>query len=219
MRFCQIYISMQVFLRDEMKGVIKVKIYDISQEFFSGEVYPGDPAPEKKAVYSMDNGDLYNLTAFSASSHSGTHLDAPKHFINDGTSVSEIPLYKTVGYCLVAECDGEIGKSEAEAILEKAEKEKPDAKYRILIKGTGVLNADGAKVLADRGIYLIGSESQSVGDINAPMAVHLALLSKEVVLLEGIRLSEVSEGVYFLSAQPLKMAETDGAPVRAILIK
>lgn len=202
-----------------MKGFCVMEIYDISQEFFSCEVYPGDPAPEKTTVYSMENGDLYNLTAFSASAHSGTHLDAPKHFIKDGASVSEIPLYKTVGFCYVAECDGEIGKKEAEAILDKAKAEKPEAKFRILIKGTGVLNVEGARTFADNGIYLIGSESQSVGNVNAPMAVHTELLSKEVVLLEGIRLSDVSEGVYFLAAQPLKMENSDGAPVRAILIK
>ena len=196
-----------------------MKIYDISQEFFSGEVYPGDPEPEKTTVYSIENGDLYNLTSFAASAHSGTHLAAPKHFIKDGAAVSEISLYKTVGFCYVAVYNGEIGKKEAEEILDKAKEENPEAKFRILIKGTGVLNVEGAKTFADDGIYLIGSESQSVGDVNAPVAVHLELLSKEVVLLEGIRLSDVSEGVYFLSAQPLKMANSDGAPVRAILIK
>ena len=196
-----------------------MKIFDISQEFFSYEVYPGDPVPEREVLCSMENGDLYNLTAFSASSHSGTHIDAPKHFIKDGASVSEIPLYKTVGFCYVAECDGEIGKVEAENIIKKAEDANPEAKFRILIKGTGVLSEDGARVFADKGIYLIGSETQSVGDVNAPMAVHKELLSKEVVLLEGVRLSEVSEGVYFLSSQPIKMAESDGAPVRAILME
>lgn len=202
-----------------LKGICYMKIYDISQEFFSGEVYTGDPEPLKTTIYSMENGDLYNLTSFSSSAHSGTHLDAPKHFIKDGASVSEIPLYKTVGFCYVAEYDGEIGEKEAEEILEKTKVENPEAKFRILIKGTGVLNVEGAKAFADNGIYLIGSESQSVGDVNAPMAVHIELLSKEVVLLEGIRLSEVSEGVYFLSAQPIKMENSDGAPVRAILIK
>ena len=202
-----------------LKGICYMKIYDISQEFFSGEVYTGDPEPLKTTIYSMENGDLYNLTSFSSSAHSGTHLDAPKHFIKDGASVSEIPLYKTVGFCYVAEYDGEIGEKEAEEILEKTKVENPEAKFRILIKGTGVLNVEGAKAFADNGIYLIGSESQSVGDVNAPMAVHIELLSKEVVLLEGIRLSEVSKGVYFLAAQPLKMENSDGAPVRAILIK
>ena len=61
-----------------------MKIYDISQEIFSCKVYPGDPKPEKQTLCAMENGDLYNLTAFSMCAHTGTHIDAPFHFLPEG---------------------------------------------------------------------------------------------------------------------------------------
>ena len=75
-----------------------------------------------------------------------------------------------------------------------------------------------AKTFAASDMLLLGNESQTVGPENAPMAVHLALLSADVILLEGLRLSEVSEGIYFLNAAPLNLSDADGSPCRAILI-
>lgn len=196
----------------------KMKIYDISQEVFTSEVYPGDPVPEKKQLQSMDNGDLYNLTAFSMCAHNGTHVDAPRHFVKDGKAVDEISLDAVVGMAYVSEHSGVIGADDAAAIMNKAKAKDVEAAKRILIKGDAVVSNEAAEVLADSGILLIGNESQSVGPEDAPMATHLALLSREVVLLEGIRLSEVTEGVYFLCAAPLNLSGSDGAPCRAILI-
>ena len=68
-----------------------MKVYDISQEVFSCQVYPGDPAPEKTILYSIKNGDLCNLSAFSMCAHNGTHIDAPRHFLEDRKTVDEIP--------------------------------------------------------------------------------------------------------------------------------
>ena len=78
---------------------------------------------------------------------------------------------------------------------------------------------DAARVFADKGIYLLGNESQTVGPEDAPMEVHKILLSKDVVLLEGLRLSNIEQGEYFLSAAPINIAGSDGAPCRAVLIK
>ena len=75
-----------------------------------------------------------------------------------------------------------------------------------------------AEVFASEGIRLFGNESQSVGPADAPMAVHKALLGKDIVLLEGIRLGEVSEGVYLLSAAPLNIRGAEGSPCRAVLV-
>ena len=80
------------------------------------------------------------------------------------------------------------------------------------------MSLDAAKVFADEGILLLGNESQTVGPEDAPMEVHQVLLGTDVVLLEGIRLSAVSEGVYLLNAAPLNLAGSDGSPCRAILI-
>ena len=195
-----------------------MKIYDISQEVFSCEVYPGDPVPEKTALKSMQEGEVYNLTAFSMCAHNGTHIDAPCHFIKDGKPVDEMPLEAFIGMAYVVEHSGVVTENDATEIIEKAKKHNAEAAKRILIKGDVEISLEAAKVFASSNILLLGNESQSVGPKNAPMAVHLALLSVNVVLLEGIRLSAVSEGVYFLNAAPLNLAGAEGSPCRAILI-
>ena len=193
-------------------------IYDISQEVFGCCVYPGDPAPEKKTLCSTENGDVYNLTSFSMCAHNGTHIDAPFHFIKDGKTVDTICLDAFVGPAYVAEHHGPVTDEDAANILEKAEEKDPEAAKRILIKGDAVVSAEAAKVFASKEILLLGSESQTVGPENAPMEVHLILLGAGVVLLEGIRLSKVPEGVYFLNAAPLNLSGADGSPCRAILM-
>ena len=196
-----------------------MKIYDISQEVFSCVVFPGDPAPEKKQVLSVENGDVCNLTAFSMCAHNGTHVDAPYHFLKDGKTVDNLDLNRLVGYAYVTEESGVITSELALEILEKAKRINEEAVKRILIKGKATVSDEAAVTFAENGIYLLGNESQTVGDENAPLKAHLALLSKEVVLLEGIRLSHVAEGAYLLNAAPINLGGCDGAPTRAILIK
>ena len=195
-----------------------MKIYDISQEVFSGQVYPGDPAPEKEMLSIMENGDLYNLTAFSMCAHNGTHIDAPFHFLKDGKTVDAIGLEAFVGMAYVAEHQGIVSGNDAAEIIKKAEKQNPEAAKRILIKGDAEVSLEAAQIFASAEILLLGNESQTVGPEDAPMEVHLMLLSANVILLEGIRLSEVSEGVYFLNAAPLNLSGADGSPCRALLI-
>ena len=195
-----------------------MKIYDISQEVFGCRVYPGDPTPERKRLQSMEDGELYNLTAFSMCAHNGTHIDAPRHFIKDGKAVDEIPLEAFVGKAFVAEHHGIVTGDDAKRIIKKARANEPESARRILLKGDLEVSLEAAEAFASSGILLLGNESQTVGPERAPMAVHLALLSANVVLLEGIRLADVSEGVYFLNAAPLNLAGADGSPCRAILI-
>ena len=193
-------------------------IYDISQEVFSCRIYPGDPAPEKKLISSMEKGDLYNLTAFSMCAHNGTHIDAPIHFLKDGKSVDDLCLDTFVGMAYVAEHHGIVSGDDAAEILEKAKEQNPEAAKRILIKGAAEVSSEAAKVFASSEILLLGNESQTVGPEDTPMEVHLILLGANVILLEGIRLSEVSEGVYLLNAAPLNLSGADGSPCRAVLI-
>ena len=193
-------------------------IYDISQEVFSCQVYPGDPSPEKKTLCSTEKGDLYNLTAFSMCAHNGTHVDAPFHMLKDGKTVDAVSLESFVGRAYVAEHHGTVTAGDAAEILEKAKDRDPEAAKRILIKGDAVVSAEAAKVFASNGILLLGNESQAVGPEDAPMEVHLILLKAGAVLLEGIRLEAVREGVYFLNAAPLNLAGADGSPCRAVLI-
>lgn len=199
-------------------GEYEMKIYDISQEVFGCQVYPGDPTPKKRVISSMEKGDLYNLTAFSMCAHNGTHIDAPFHFIKDGKTVDSVSLDTFIGMAYVAEHNGIVSADDATEILEKAKKQNSEAAKRILIKGDAEVSAEVAKVFAESNILLLGNESQTVGPENAPMEVHLILLRAGTVLLEGIRLAEVSEGVYFLNAAPLNLSGADGSPCRAILI-
>ena len=196
-----------------------MKIYDISQEVFSCQVYPDDPTPEKNILKSMENGEVYNLTAFSMCAHNGTHIDAPFHFIQNGKTVDEIALEAFVGMAYVAEHHGVVFAKDALRILEKAKAQDAEAAKRILIKGDAEVSAEAAEVFASSALLLLGNESQTVGPENAPMAVHQMLLSADVVLLEGIRLGAVAEGVYFLCAAPLNLAGADGAPCRAVLVR
>ena len=191
-----------------------MKIYDISQEVFSCAVYPGDPKPEKQALYSTGKGDLYNLTSFAMCAHNGTHVDAPFHFLHDGKTVDQIDLSHFVGDCFVARHEGDVTAADAENILKKA-----DGAERILIAGNATVTIEAAEVFAAGGIKLLGNEGQTVGPENAPMQVHLILLRREIALLEGIVLNEVPEGRYFLSAAPLNLGGADGAPCRAYLIQ
>ena len=196
-----------------------MKIYDISQELFGSVVFPGDPAPEKKTLCSMAEGDLYNLTALSMCAHNGTHVDAPSHFIKEGKSVEQMELSKMVGYAYVREHTGIVTAEDAENILRCAHDRCEDAAKRILIKGKATVSYEAAEVFAAAGIDLIGNESQTVGPEDGPMAVHRLLLGREVVLLEGVRLSRVPEGVYFLSAAPIALGGVEGSPCRALLIR
>lgn len=199
-------------------GEYEMKIYDISQEVFGCQVYPGDTTPKKRVISSMKKGDLYNLTAFSMCAHNGTHIDAPFHFIKDGKTVDSVSLNTFIGMAYVAEYNGIVSADDATEILEKAKKQNSEAAKRILIKGDAEVSAEAAKVFAESNILLLGNESQTVGPENAPMEVHLILLGAGTVLLEGIRLAEVSEGVYFLNAAALNLSGADGSPCRAILI-
>ena len=195
-----------------------MKIMDISQEVFSCDVYPGDPSPERQVMLRIPDGAVCNLTAFRMCAHNGTHVDAPYHFLQDGKTIDRVAMERFIGYAYVTEHTGEISAEDAEAILAKARAADGEAARRILVKGPAVVTEPAAEVFAGAGILLFGNESQTVGPENAPMNVHLKMLGAEIVLLEGIRLGEVQEGVYLLNAAPLNLGGSDGAPCRAVLI-
>ena len=173
---------------------MRMKVYDISQEVFGCAVYPGDPKPERKIVLKMSEGAVCNLSAFSMCAHNGTHVDAPLHFCADGKSIDRIDPECFVGYAYVAAHEGLLLAADAERILKKAEECDPRSAERILVKGRAVVTAEAAKVFAARKIRLFGNESQTVGPEDAPMEVHVILLGAGVILLEGVRLEDVSEG-------------------------
>ncbi len=193
---------------------MRKRIIDISQEVFGCSVFPGDPQPIRKTQMSIDNGDVCNLTEISMCAHNGTHVDAPYHFINDGRKIDEMPLECFVGKCFVCRHEGDVTADDAKTMLKRS-----GSCERLLIGGRCTVTADAARVFAEAGLKLIGNECQTVGPEDAPMEVHLILLGAEVILLEGIRLEGVAEGEYFLSAAPLCLGGSDGAPCRAYIME
>jgi len=196
-----------------------MKIYDITQEVFGCTVFPGDTPPRREVLKTMAEGSLYNLTALSMCVHNGTHVDAPYHFYRDGKTIDELNLDRFIGKCYVGFAEGELTAEMARSLMERAIHADPEAARRILIGGDSYVSLPAAKVFNGYGVLLVGNESQTVGPLNAPAAVHYELLSKEVVLLEGIRLGAVPEGVYYLNCAPLKLGGCDGAPCRAVLLE
>jgi arylformamidase len=194
-----------------MKIGDSMKIYDITQELFSGRVYPGDMPPAFDRVSDMTKGDLYNLTNLTMGVHNATHVDAPFHFIMDGRAIEELELGRCIGPCTVIELE-KISPHFLREQLGVCQK-------RILIKGKTEITLELAKLFNELGILLVGVETQSVGPEGSPLQVHQELLGKEVVLLEGIRLEEVKPGDYFLFAAPIKLGGCDGAPCRAVLLE
>ncbi|MDR0287947.1 MAG: cyclase family protein [Clostridiales bacterium] len=187
-----------------------MKIIDITQELFSSHVYPGDKPPTYEKVKSIEH-DKYNLTNISMCVHNGTHIDAPKHFIANGKAINELDLSIFYGECTVVELHGIIGKNEITDVLSVCHE-------RLLIKGNCELYDSGAVAIANSHVRLIGVESQSVGNMENPAGVHVILLEKGIIPLEGLDLSAVDPGVYILSAFPLNLQDSDGSPVRAVLI-
>lgn len=200
-----------------------MNIYDISQEVFGCEVFPGDPSPAKTDILKIKDGDICNLSELKMCAHNGTHIDAPRHFIDDGKTVDEVEMRRFVGYAYVASHEGNITGNDAEKILEDAVAASEsltdcDCHNRILVKGNATMTEEAAGVFADKKILLYGNESQTVGPVEAPETIHKIMLGEEIVLLEGIRLNGVEDGVYILNAAPLNLGGAEGAPCRAILI-
>ena len=189
-----------------------MKFYDITREVFSSKVYPGDPIPEYERILEMKKGDVCNLTYLKMCAHNGTHMDAPRHFLDEGRSIEELPLSQVMGKCAVLEYDGKLDGDTAARMIDGKGK-------KLLFKGKTVFTEDAAEVFVQAGVELVGVESQTVGPEDAPAAVHQILLGAGMAVLEGLDLEEIQAGTYFLCAQPLKLAGCDGAPCRAVLIE
>ena len=189
-------------------------IYDISRELFSADVYPGDPVPYSERIRRIDTGDEYNLSAFFTGSHSGTHLEAPRHFIEDGDTIDRMPLDPFIGPCTVITADGLITGAQVEELLLKSQK-------RILFRGDGqaFLDRSAAFVLADSGTTLVGTDAISIASELEERAVHLELLGAGIPVLEGLFLDHVPDGNYLLIALPLKLRGLEASPCRAVLLK
>jgi len=190
-------------------------LMDITRPVYHGmPVWPGDPdvrfAP---ALTIPENGA--NVTSLGMGTHSGTHIDAPSHYMEDAPTVDEVPLESLVGPCLVIEfgAGNPIGRS---SLTESIKTPHPS---RVLMKnGPGAyLDEGGAAYLVEQGIVLVGTEEMSIESPTGNGSVHTCLLAAGVAILEGVDLSHVPPGEYRLTALPMRLMGVDGAPCRAVL--
>lgn len=191
-----------------------MKIFDISRELFSADVYPGDPAPYPELVRRMDVGDENNLSAFFTGCHSATHLDAPRHFVEDGLTIDRLPLDRFIGRCTVVTVEGLVTGEQIDELL-------PGCEKIILFRGGGgaFLSQSAAFALAESGVTLVGTDALSIAETSDPRTAHRELLGAGIPILEGLDLSEVPDGVYTLVALPLKLAGLEASPCRAVLLQ
>lgn len=164
-----------------------MNIIDISRDALKTEIYPGDPLPHAEFVSRIGEISSCNLSTLFSCVHTGTHANAPLHFIDGGASIDEVPLEPFIGPCTVIEVPE--GAITGEDINEKF----PQKCERLLIKGGGkaYFHSSAADELADIGLKLIGTDSLSVGVKGDQVAPHKAFLGAGICVLEGLDLSEL----------------------------
>ena len=176
-----------------------MKIIDITIELNEQTpIYEGDPRFQKKQIsFLEENG--YALSAISMGTHTGTHVDAPSHFLEGGRSLGEISLRRFIGKSIVTD---------------RVTPESVKGYERVLLRGMKKkLHAEQAAILVEAGVRVVGTEKQSIGNDE----VHKILLGAGCVVLESLKLDQVELKEYFLAAMPLKI-DADGSPIRACLI-
>lgn len=189
-----------------------MKYYDITQELFSSNVYPGDKAPRYSRISDMNDGAVCNITELEMNAHNGTHIDAPRHFVRDGITIDEIPLDTLIGECEVVTFDHDITPSDLEWLLKTGH-----SMSRILCRGGFSISSEAARLLGQYGVILIGTERQSIAPDGLTKQVHVDILSQGIIAAEGLVLRDVPDGRYTLFAAPLKLGGAEGSPCRAVL--
>ncbi len=207
------------------------KIIDISVPIYNGMlVYPGDAGAAVEPFHQIAKGDAANLSELRLGSHTGTHIDAPRHFVEGAEPVDRLPLDVLVGWARVLDLTGVKGQI-SPSDLEKAGMK--DAR-RILLKtsNSGLWNEatfckefvslsnEAADFLVRRGIKLVAVDYLSIERFHPEKHyVHKTLLGESVVIVEGVNLGGVEPGEYKLVCLPLRIRDADGSPARAILIE
>jgi arylformamidase len=208
-----------------------MRIYDISLAITPAmPVWPGDPPVQLELVHRIADGANANASRLACGVHTGTHVDAPFHFIEGAGTVEAMPLEILSGPAYVADL------SSADVIDVPALRRAriPPRTRRVLFKTRNsrlwesddrtfhrdfvAVNAEGASWLVERGVKLVGVDYLSVAPFGNSRPTHRILLEAEVVIVEGLNLAAVRRGRYTLHCLPLKLAGSDGAPARAILV-
>ncbi len=206
------------------------RIYDVSVPIRTGGlIYPGNPPVVIEAQQAISKGAGANVSAISFGSHTGTHVDAARHFFDDGETVDRISLETLVGPALLIAVADDVPSVTAELL----ETHDLGSHTRVLIRTRNsallddpefhrdytFLAPDGAEYLVERGVRLVGVDYLSIEQFRSGHhRTHRALLSAGVVIVEGLNLSEPAPGEYDFCCLPLRLAGLDGAPARAILI-
>jgi arylformamidase len=206
------------------------RIYDVSVPIRDGGlIYPGNPEIHLSLQQSVALGAGANVSSVEFGSHTGTHVDAARHFFDDGQTVDQIPLETLMGPALVLEFG-------SETVVTRADLEKHDLSNvdRVLLKTRNssyltqdpefhrdytFLAPDGAEHLVNLGVKLVGIDYLSIEQFHSGHhRTHLTLLRANVVIVEALNLADVPPGRYMLYCLPIKLAGCDGAPARAVLI-
>ena len=207
-----------------------MRLYDISVGISSEiPIWPGDPSIEIERFSRIEEGEDANVTRMNACVHAGTHIDAPLHFIEGGMSVDALPLEVLLGRAYVVDLPD--ADKVDETTLEKAQ--IPPRTRRLLFKTRNSflweenekefqrdfvgVDSSGAEWLVRKGIQLVGIDYLGIAPYEESAQPHRILLEADVVILEGLNLSEVQRGRYTLYCFPIKIIGSEGAPARAIL--
>ena len=205
-------------------------IYDISVPVVHGGlIYPGNPSISITPQQEVSKGGSANVSLLSLGSHTGTHVDAPRHFFDDGMGVDVIPLDVLMGPAVLISVGDDV-PSVGEADLRRHEL---GGHERVLIrtrnssfirnpefkKDYTFLAPDGAAYLVSLGVKLVGVDYLSIEQFHSGHhRTHRTLLERDVVIVEGLDLSAPPMGPYDLRVLPLRLAGLDGAPARAVLV-
>jgi arylformamidase len=202
---------------------------DISVRLRSGMVHwPDNPPVRIERMLDMEHGDVANVSKISMGSHTGTHMDAPLHFLQEGEGLDEMPLTATIGRARVIEIyDPESVKPDeldphgirrGERVLFKTQNSARGWPSADFIEDFVYISQEGARYLAACEIQTVGIDYLSVGGFHRDgVETHEALLEAGIWIIEGLDLSKVEPGEYELVCLPIKVERSDGAPARAIL--
>ena len=210
-----------------------MKIHDITVPISENTpIFPGDPNVKINLCGAISKGDLVNVSALTFCAHTGTHIDAPSHFIEGGKQAHEIDLRKLIGKCRVIELENNEPAVEPKHVenLENVERvlfktrnsnfwNEPEKGFR---QDFTYISPDAAKILVEKDIKLVGIDYLSVDKFGSEdFQTHITLLEKEIVIIETLDLREISAGEYELVCLPLKYigGGGDGSPARTILRK
>jgi len=204
-----------------------MKIYDISVPLSPDmHVYPGDPAVDIQQTSRLADGDVANVSFLRFGTHTGTHVDAPAHFIENGMTVDAIPLNLLIGRVHVVDVGSTVIDRESLTGVDLADDMRVIFKTRNsyvwgepeFVRDFVYLTADAARYLVENGIKVVGIDYLSVEKYNFDTPdVHRTLLGSGAVIIEGLNLSDVEPGHYELICLPLKIEGGDGAPARVVL--